>query len=341
MSNNMSWILRAIVSGGVLLLLFAFVPLSSVGEALLGIGVAWLALAVLVNVFELVARSVRLRILTGQNGMPLSTWSIIEINLITAFYSLFLPGDLAGGAFRWYRLSRPGGKRAEAFAAIAFARLVDTIGLFALGALFIVLARPSSGVSVALCLGILAGLVVLLVLSLNRALLHRLLGLVDRLAGSARLTRAAIVRIAKVVDAVSAYRTLPAGPVVAMIGLTIARHLLSGTVLFVAMIALGVEIDWVNAVWINMLVSLAVMVPVSVAGLGVREGLLTLLLAPFGVDAAAAVALGLVLLAMRAVLALAGGLLEARNALTFGRGGAAQQAPLIETGEAARSGSAP
>ena len=140
--TTMNRILRAALSGVVLLLLFSFVPLTSVTAALGGIGAGWLALATVVAALELVTRSVRLGILTAWHRMPLSTAAIVEINLISGFYALFLPGELAGGALRWYRMSRPSGQRAEALAAIGFARLVDTIGLVALGALFFLLDRP-------------------------------------------------------------------------------------------------------------------------------------------------------------------------------------------------------
>ncbi|MDX1541622.1 MAG: lysylphosphatidylglycerol synthase domain-containing protein, partial [Geminicoccaceae bacterium] len=142
----MSWFVRAALSAGALFLLFSFVPLESVGAALGNIGVAWFSLALLVYVTEIVAMAVRIRILTGQSSMPLSTGAILEINLVASFYALFVPGDLAAGAIRWYRMSRPSGQRAEAFAAISFARLIDTIGLFALGGLaFLLDGTPLGG----------------------------------------------------------------------------------------------------------------------------------------------------------------------------------------------------
>ncbi|MDX1541795.1 MAG: lysylphosphatidylglycerol synthase transmembrane domain-containing protein, partial [Geminicoccaceae bacterium] len=296
----MNRILRAALSGVVLLLLFSFVPLTSVTAALGGIGAGWLALATVVAALELVTRSVRLGILTAWHRMPLSTAAIVEINLISGFYALFLPGELAGGALRWYRMSRPSGQRAEALAAIGFARLVDTIGLVALGALFFLLDRPPLGSGVPLgFLGALAALLALLVLSLNRPLLGRLLGRLERLSGGGRLMGAAGGRIGKVVAAVGAYRTLTVGPALALVALTVARHLLSGSTLYVCMAGLGLEIGWVSAVWISMLVNVAVMLPFTLAGIGVREGLLTLLLVPYGVAAGDAVALGLMLLAIR------------------------------------------
>ena len=56
------------------------------------------------------------------------------------------------------------------------------------------------------------------------------------------------------------------------------------------------------------LVSLLAMLPLSLNGLGVREGSLVLLLAPYGVAAPAAVALGLAWFAMTLALGLVGGL---------------------------------
>ncbi|MEE8113898.1 MAG: lysylphosphatidylglycerol synthase domain-containing protein, partial [Nitrososphaerales archaeon] len=46
----------------------------------------------------------QMKLLTDKQQMGLSVGRIFQINLITGFYQMFLPGDLSGGAIRWYKL---------------------------------------------------------------------------------------------------------------------------------------------------------------------------------------------------------------------------------------------
>ena len=57
------------------------------------------------------------------------------------------------------------------------------------------------------------------------------------------------------------------------------------------------------------LVALAMVLPISISGVGVREGGLALLLAPYGVPAEKAVAIGLLWFLLNILCGLAGGLM--------------------------------
>ena len=62
------------------------------------------------------------------------------------------------------------------------------------------------------------------------------------------------------------------------------------------------------------------MLPLSFSGFGIREGGLILLLSPYGIPGAMAVALSFLLYLCRILVGVAGGLLEAKNVL-LARGG--------------------
>lgn len=309
----LGWAVRLVISAAILYLIFTLVPVDRVARILAGVDPAWLVLATAVFLLEQIAVAWRIRVLTDQNGMPLSGRSILGINAIGAFYSVFLPGELVSSAVRWYRMSQPSGQRAEAFAAIGFARLVDTLGLLALGALFWLIDLPTTDVTVFYVL--LAGfgsLLLLLVLSLHQPLHRRFLGLLRALP-QVRPATVAINALRKVMDAVTAYRGLSPGAISALVLWTFARHILSAVSMAFCMIAIGLSVDWLAVVWIKMVVSFVTMLPITLAGLGVREGTLALLLAPHGVDGAEAVALGFLLLFLRLLFAAGGGLLEGRR----------------------------
>lgn len=83
-------------------------------------------------------------------------------------------------------------------------------------------------------------------------------------------------------------------------------------------LALHLPLSIAVAGWARTVVALAGMLPVSVGGLGVREGSLIAVLHPYGIPAPTAAALGLLLFARELAAALAGGVIEGRTFLSLG-----------------------
>src|SRR3989304_7755818 len=98
---------------------------------------AWYVIMAFVIVVPAVYVSAcRLKILTDTQGMSLSFSRIAQINFITYFYGLLLPGYLPASAVRWYKFSQLDDKRVDALAAIAFSRLHFMIFVVVLGIVF-------------------------------------------------------------------------------------------------------------------------------------------------------------------------------------------------------------
>lgn len=70
--------------------------------------------------------------------------------------------------------------------------------------------------------------------------------------------------------------------------------------------ALGLQVGWSAMMAFIPIVAIAQVLPLSVSGLGLREGTLVLLLAPLGVATGQAVAFGLLLYGMNMVVSLLG-----------------------------------
>jgi uncharacterized protein (TIRG00374 family) len=267
----------------------------------------------------------RNQLLTARVGIRLSVWRIWEINTTATFYSTFLPGDLAAGAVRWYKLSRPERKRAQAFAALTFDRLVDTLGLAFLGLAFWWLDVPRMTPSAvgwsfaALFVGI-SGVLLVSVVPTTATLVRQVLE--DRRL--VRWTRWLREPVRKILESVGAYRDLGPTTLAGLTALTLARHLLSLAILMCFAWALGIAIGAATMGWVRSLINVITMLPISFSGLGVREGSLVVLLEPFGVAGSQAIAFSFLTLLMHLVLAAAGGLLEAAQIV---RPGAAEAAP--------------
>ena len=91
--------------------------------------------------FSLLAPMIGLRVwqmrhLARLQAMDLAVGELVKLQLATAFYGLFLPGILAVGGFRWYRLARLGGSGPATLALVTNVRLLETETTLALALVF-------------------------------------------------------------------------------------------------------------------------------------------------------------------------------------------------------------
>ncbi len=81
------------------------------------------------------------------------------------------------------------------------------------------------------------------------------------------------------------------------------------------MVLISIRIDLALSVvvWITSIVTLIQLIPITVSGLGVREGALFFLLSKYDIPGSEALALAFLLFAIATMISLVGGILEARN----------------------------
>jgi uncharacterized membrane protein YbhN (UPF0104 family) len=296
------------VTGSILYYVFTFVPIGNVVEALRGARIPYVLL-----VFPLVLASPllsagRLKVLTDAQGFAASVWQLTRINLITSFYILALPGQLAGGVIRWHKLSRLAGQRTEALAAVAYSRLYYLAMLTLLGVVFLVLDLPR-------------GIHPLWVISL--VILFAFLSAAGYLV--ARADRSPLLRrlgtdgpgfVGRLASATGQYRRLPRGGWLRIVTLTAVENLAGTLAVYLLAVSVSIEVPFTTIGWIRAVVLAVTTLPISISGLGVREGGLIVLLEPFGVAGAAAVALSFLMLARNLLLGTIGAALEIQSTLT-------------------------
>jgi uncharacterized protein (TIRG00374 family) len=314
MKNRHSWILKAIVSTGLLYYIFTIVPVAGVLSAFRSARAYPFLIALGVNLFANLVASIRMRQLTGPQGMSVSTGKIFEINLIANFYGMFLPGSLAGGAVRWHKLYRIDGKAAGAFAAIVTNRFVLTMATIALGAVFWVVAKPYNPNGP-------AGIVLfslLVSIFLFYAILIRSGGFSwerEHSENHACSQRGLRVKIGNLLFAMRQYSELPRRKRIRIAALAIAEETLGVASFYLISMSVGIDVPLVHLGWVRSFLMLITMIPISFFGLGIQEGTLIALLRDYGVPGEGAVAFSFLLVARSILLGLAGGTLEARNFL--------------------------
>lgn len=252
-----------------------------------------------------VAIADRLRRLVQAFGMRLSTLTLLQINLATVFYGLILPaGNVTGIIARFYRMSRSEPNYAGIAVALAFERLVATLTLCLVGIAFWLADPPARWPALVLMLGALAALLVL------HAALFATTPLVARLRDS--LGRRWPDRLTSLREALRQSRDLPRSIVVQMFALGILTHGLGVIAYGLVAGALDLDLSLATIAWTRSAAVLIAILPISVAGLGVREGAMVVLLAPYGITAADALTYALLAFATTILaVGLVGGLLEA------------------------------
>jgi uncharacterized membrane protein YbhN (UPF0104 family) len=99
----------------------------------------------------------------------------------------------------------------------------------------------------------------------------------------------------------------------------IAQELGNAAAMWIFAQAVGVPVDYLSVVWMRAALQMALMLPVSIAGLGVREASLVGLGTVVGIQAVDAVAWSFTILAGTLGVALAGSFLESGTWFRSGR----------------------
>ena len=247
--------------------------------------------------------------------ISLSAMELVSINFSVRFYVIVLP-RAASVAIRWFRYGK-GKFSADSLALMLFERVVQFAAMLflCLVAVCIDFARLGEFAwpLVLLCLGgTLFGLAMLLPFMSAKA---------ERLAAHllvrfspwmpARIVRAMTTLIASV----GAYRHLPGNRALPIIVMSLLATFLFVLSAWYCAHAIGLDISLVSLIWVRSLVFLLTLMPISVAGVGLRELGFVGLLGLIGVPAPAALAFSLANFSLQLVQAAVGGIIEAARFL--------------------------
>lgn len=231
---------------------------------------------------------------------------LLELTLIGQLYTIVLPGQLAGEAVKAYRAARGNADAERLAASVLLDRLIGTISMLlvaGIGAMF---------ASLPALRFVLFGFALVLtgfLFALEIPAVYRLADTaIDRLGVSTRLRRFApnLKRL------LTAWRDFARAPWRLLASLAVGMVLQGIAIAMYALLArdLGIAVAPADWAWIVAVTSLAVLLPLSVGGIGLREGSLVGCLGYLGIGGAPAVALSLGLFAITLSGALAGALVE-------------------------------
>ncbi len=284
---------KALVSLALLTVVVGQLEMSAVADALSRLSAQTLVVAAVLYVLAHGLNGFKLQLLMA--GRPLV--DLIRYTFVALYYGTVLPGQILGDAVKAYHLVRPGDDGAAVVAAVVVDKITGLAALLLItGIALLVDPRGFPAAFPALSFALLVGLILALVLPL---FVPKVPATLDNALG--RFLRAWHASAGEWWPLIASFITGIAFQVLAVI--------------VVAYLGTGMGISLSFAAWVAVvgMVSLVLLLPVTVAGIGLREGGLVVLLGFVGVAPADAVALSFSLLAFTLLGAVGGAVADFKS----------------------------
>jgi uncharacterized protein (TIRG00374 family) len=306
--KNITIIVKITVSLGLIVFLLSRFDFSLVMQRLRQADASYIIFAVFVMLFAWLINSKKWQILLRQIDFSYSLSWLYRVNLISLFYSSVLPGgQLTGEAFKCLKICKDESEKTK----LIFSVLLDKIiGLFA----FIIVGLIGLLVSVSsfserkqlifffLISGIIASF---LFVFLNTKVLGRINIIWERYQIKNRFGNL----VSHLLSLLSLYQGSPWKIVQALL-LGMGFQFLNSASVYLLSRSLGLSIALADMMWVMALVSLVLVVPITILGLGLREGSFMVFLGLIGVASEASVSLSLLVSAFLILFGLIGGIFE-------------------------------
>ncbi|MEJ7670327.1 MAG: lysylphosphatidylglycerol synthase transmembrane domain-containing protein [Casimicrobiaceae bacterium] len=236
--------------------------------------------------------------------------ALLRLSFIGQLYAMLLPGQVAGEAVKAYRIAKGQSQKTRLVASVLIDRVVGTLALLCVGAAGLWLSPRSTNLALGLSFFVLIALVCAALIVLRIPAMY-LLSM--RIAERLRRAGPRCARMASsMVHFFGVWRDYAMEPskLVASFVLGLVIHCLGVAIYAILARDLGIDVALTDWLWIVAIVALAVLLPVSIAGIGLREGALVGSLGYLGVQGERAIALSFGVFALTVFGALIGWLVE-------------------------------
>lgn len=302
-------LLKLAISCVLLGLLLWRVPLGEIGMHLRSFGPTTLLLVLGLSLACWVVAAVRLWCLLPEYRYR----DLLLLTFIARFYATVLPGQIAGDVVKAYRLGRQSARAGHAEAATLLDR---GLGLFALFLISAVASLYSARVPLPLRLFFIFGTVGIVVGGVIASSRWFRTEFVERLLSRRKGRVSVFIR-----DFSIAFHDHLRRPMMLVAAVVLGLVFHAGCVAMQILLGndLGMRLQWSDWTVVYAGVSLLMLLPITVAGLGLREGGYVGLLALFGYKASAALSLSFAMFGVSLVATLMGGVMELATAMTRAR----------------------
>lgn len=304
-SKTITTLLKLAVTIGLFYLIFTQVKINAVVDAFADLKWGWAVCVFFMFPVRLMTQTLRWKILLDDHDAYVPLWALLKRNWVGRFLSNFLPGRVGGDIYRIFGHMEYDVDKSRLASSVILDRMVGVVALLTyvcVAGMFqikLVLQADMGGLIAVSALG----LVLVVPWFLTHAPKQWLSKMADRLS-EGRAKKVLRSLIDALIEGTRKKRTM----VFAFL-LSLVFHLLGAVGSYFSLRAMGYDISLVSVVLIIPLVNLIAQVPISLNGLGLREGAFTLLFAAIGVPVAVSVGAALLDRIAIIVMSLIGGIM--------------------------------
>jgi glycosyltransferase 2 family protein len=291
--QTLIWLFKIVVSGGLLYVLLSRVDLGRLWHVARTASITWLGAALLLYLLMIVISAWRWGLLLRAQHVEIAFGSLLNSFLVATFFNNFLPSNIGGDVVRIRDTSRPAGSMTLAATVVLLDRGLGLLGLVFISALGASLAASRSEAVGPIGPGLLwlvlaGGVTVTLTMVIAPHGLGRLLRPLERL--HQEWVRE---RIERLTDALHNFRAAPEALLWCFLGAILVQLTI---VAFYAAVAhaLSIPVPLAHLAILVPLSFIVQMLPISVNGFGVREGIFTFYFAQLHLPGESALALSFI-----------------------------------------------
>jgi len=255
-------------------------------------------------------RSIKMRYILKKQGCIVSINTVFGATVVTCLYSLILPGILSTGV-KWYILKKGTGKSSNVLCSMIYNQwLIMTImTVFGLAALMFTDPVKLSITSTKnqQLFSVVCGILLIVVIAVSLTLLNNKTG--------GKITKALEILLRplpekirpkglQILEQIATFQTAGTGFHIRIAAASTFDTLIGGVIAYIlAARAANVNAPIGTFIWLCAIVYILGRIPISVANLGVREAMLVVTLAPYGVDEPQALLMSMILFSVLIVMA--------------------------------------
>ncbi len=297
--------LRLGVTVVIVALLYSIVGWSDVVRALAGASIPWLVLMYGSRLLRQFIDAAQLRYLLSRVEVDVTIGRVFLASQLASLYSLILPGELAASTAKWANLAEATQKRSLVLNAMAYTKFLFLAVPLAIGSVALAVDNPLDTAWIQ----VIALALLFALLSMMLLLYHPRLGSNTEkwLRGmSSHLPAGLEMKFGYLLDSLARLREIRGRDHAVMAGFMLASSSMGVLRFWSGIQALHVGVPLLGVLWVIAFITLGRMLPITIANVGVREGLLVVALAAFDVPADQAVALGALAFSTTVMLAIIG-----------------------------------
>jgi uncharacterized protein (TIRG00374 family) len=265
----------------------------------------YLAVGFLLVIAALVVSAYKWQLLLVVQDVHVPLWRLFTSYLVGLFFNNFLPTNIGGDIVRMHDVSKYTGKGAEAVASVIGERLLAAFALALTAAAGLALSYQfSNGFG-----GMVAALFLLTLAIIAAFANDRLRHLLSQKVSLPNVfsLRRRLRGVASSMSTCLSDRTT----VLWVLAYSLVFHFIVVLINYVIFLALGLDVPLVYCLLFIPIISAIQMLPVSISGLGVREGAYVYFFGSLGLSSAESIASSLIFWILVAIVSLAGGVIFA------------------------------